>query len=65
MEVGGWIVSEYRNIFDVVAILQDVAQKACAAVVYKKVSLQFVFFLFLMVVSDEWTMVCQIGRAHV
>lgn len=41
MEVGGWIVREYKNIFDVVAILQDVAQKACAAVIYKTVSLQF------------------------
>lgn len=31
MVVGGWIVSEYRNIFDVVAMVPGVAQKAGAA----------------------------------
>ncbi len=40
MEVGGWMVSEYRNMFDVVAMFPDGAQKACAAVLYGRASLK-------------------------
>ena len=40
MDVGGWMVSEYKNIFDVVAMFHVVAQKACAAAVYDGISLQ-------------------------
>ena len=40
MDVGGWMVSEYKNIFDVVAMFHVVAQKACAATVYDGISLQ-------------------------
>lgn len=37
IEVGGWMVSEYKNMFEVVAIFAKVAQKACAAVLYEGV----------------------------